>query len=117
VIPFDLASGASSAPILVAPNTPVYIIATSTTPGDYGTGSITVVDRPGLYLDWSGENATTATPTPTLTGGFGSASGEAMLNFDFYSKITLQVSDADHFVIHNASAAAATGSIWVWTAP
>ena len=56
LVPFDLAPGQSSAPILVAPNTPVYIIAVTTTATDYATGSVTVVNRPGHFLDWSGEN-------------------------------------------------------------
>jgi hypothetical protein len=118
VISFNLAAGASSAPIAVTANDPVFIIATSTTNADYGTGSITVVDRPNLYLDWSGENATTtASATPTLTGGFSSISGTVMLTFDFSSTITLQVVDANDFVIHNGSSGTATGSIWILTAP
>jgi hypothetical protein len=118
VIPFSLAAGASSSPIAVAPNTPVFIIATSTTSSDYGTGSLTVVDRPGQYLDWSGEDATTSSSgAPTLEGGWGATPGKVMLKFDYDSVVSLQVVDADHFAIHNNSSGTATGSLWVLTAP
>jgi hypothetical protein len=96
----------------------VFIIATSTTSSDYGAGTLTVVDRPGQYLDWSGEDATTSSSgAPTLEGGWGATPGKAILKFDYDSNITLQVVDADHFAIHNASTATATGSLWILTAP
>jgi hypothetical protein len=39
-----------------------------------------------------------------------------MLTFDYNSGITLQVADANHLVIHNATGTAATGDIWIFTA-
>jgi hypothetical protein len=94
------------------------MIATSTSSSDYGAGTLTVVDRPGQYLDWSGEDATTSSSgAPALEGGWGATPGKVMLKFDYDSMITLQVVDSDHFEIKNASSATATGSIWILTAP
>jgi hypothetical protein len=118
VIPFNLAAGASSAPIGVGASGTAFIIATSTTSSDYGVGSLTVVDRQGQYLDWSGEDATTSSSgAPNLEGGWGATVGKVMLKFDYDSNITLQVVDADHFAINNASTAPATGSVWILTQP
>jgi hypothetical protein len=69
-------------------------------------------------LEWAGYNSTTGGNTPpTLTGGFSSIAGTQMLAFDFSNKVTLQVADGDHFVIHNGLGSAATGVIWILEAP
>jgi hypothetical protein len=84
--------------------------------GGYATRSISLVDRPGLHLDWS-RATTSKSPTPSATGRHGSTAGLVMLTFDSASTLTLQVADADHFVIHNACGAMATGSLSNLTAP
>jgi hypothetical protein len=123
VISYSLAAGASSAPITVAADRPVFIVANNTTAGDRGTGSLSVEHPAGDFLEWSGVNSTSnASPTPTLTGGFGPgeggvAAGTTMLNFDYFGEVTLQLADADHFVIHNADVNTQTGTIWILTAP
>jgi hypothetical protein len=125
VIPYNLAPGASSDPITVAADTPVFIIANNTTPGEGGTGSISVQHRAGYFLEWSGVNSivapSTATP-PTLTGGYGPGLGGApvgtkMLAIDYSGTVTLQLADADHFVIHNGSGLTQTGVLWILTPP
>ena len=116
VIHFSLAAGANSAPILVKPDTPVFVVASNTSNGDYGTGSISLLNHPDAFLEWSGVNSTSGA-APTLTGGFSSTSGTKMLAFDFAGLVTLQVADANHFVIHNGNAFAQTGTIWILTAP
>jgi hypothetical protein len=126
VIPFSLPPGESSDLITVVADRPVLIIATNATAGDYGVGEITVVHHAGFFLDWAGYNATSggATTPPTLTGGFGGGSGGTgapagtnMLTFDYEGKVTLQLADADHFVIHNGSANIDAGVLWILEAP
>jgi hypothetical protein len=118
VIPFSIAGGASSAPIAMPANGTAFIIATSTTSSDFGVGSLSVVDRAGQYMDWSGEDATTSSSgAPALEGGWGATVNKVMLKFDYDALITLEVVDADHFEIHNAGTGPATGSIWILTEP
>jgi hypothetical protein len=118
VIPFNLAAKTSSAPIAMAPNGTSFIIATSTTSSDFGVGYLSVVDRAGQYLDWSGQDATVSSSgAPLLEGGWGATAAKIMLKFDYDSVISLRVVDADHFEIHNDSTAPATGSIWILTPP
>ena len=122
VIPFDLPADAQSAPISVTANTPVFIIATSTTSNDYGVGSITAVESPLGYMFWSGENSPGANPTPTTTGGYGPgfsgyAAGTHMLAFDYSGLVTLNLYTGGEFVISNNSSEPATGSIWILPAP
>ena len=40
-----------------------------------------------------------------------------MITIDYSANVSLQVADADHFVIHNASGGERTGSIWILEAP
>jgi hypothetical protein len=122
VISYNLAPGASSAPIAVATDTPIFIIANNTTNGDRGTANMsleaTTTATVGPFLEWSGVNATTGPSTPpTLTGGFNGTAGTKMLAIDFFQEVTLQVADGNHFVVHNADTNTETGQVWVLTAP
>jgi hypothetical protein len=116
VITFDLAPGASSAPITVKSNQPVFIIGTTTTTGDRGTGYMSLLHVPGQFLEWTGVNSTQG-GAPTLAGGFSGAGGTTMITIDFSGKVSLQVADADRFFIHNSAAGEQTGSIWILEAP
>jgi hypothetical protein len=116
VINYNLAAGASSAPITVTADAPVFIVANNTTLGDRGTGFISVEHVASGFLEWSGVNSTTG-GAPTTTGGDSSTPGTTMVSFDFSHQVILQVADADHFVIHNASGSTQTGTIWILTAP
>jgi hypothetical protein len=116
VIKFDLAPGASSSPITVASDQPVFIVGNTTTVGYRGTGYMSLEHASGSFLEWTGVNASKGT-TPTLAGGFTSAAGTNMITIDFSGQVSLQVADADHFVIHNASGGERTGSIWILEAP
>lgn len=118
VISYNLAAGADSAPIAVAADKPIFIVANNTTSGDRGTGFISLEHPAGAFLEWSGLNSTSAAAaTPTATGGFSSTAGTVMLTFDFGGNVTLRVADANHFVIHNGATSAQTGSVWILTAP
>jgi hypothetical protein len=120
VINYNLAPGASSAPISVAVDTPVLVIANNTTSGDEGTASMTVESTGEMgSLIWSGVNSTNKVNTvPTLAGGRSTyyKSGEAMLTFDYGSYMALQL-EGDQFVIHNSSTVDQTGTLWILTAP
>jgi hypothetical protein len=116
VIKFDLGPGATSAPITVASNQPVFVIGTTTTVGDRGTGYMSVLHIPGQFLEWTGVNSTQG-GAPTLAGGFSGAGGTTMITIDFSAKVAIQVADADRIFIHNGSAGEQTGSIWILEAP
>jgi hypothetical protein len=124
VIPYNLAPGASSDPITVAADTPAFIIANNTTPSYGGTGFISVQHRSGFFLEWSGANSIRLSNNnpPVLTGGYGPGLGGApvgtnMLAIDYSGTVTLQVADADHFVVHNGSTVTQTGVLWILTPP
>jgi hypothetical protein len=121
VIPYNLAPGASSAPITVATDTPIFIVANSTTNGARGTANMSLEATTSAsvpFLEWSGVNSPTGPTTPpTLAGGYSGTAGTNMLAIDFDQKVTLQVADGNHFVVHNAGALTETGQIWVLTAP
>jgi hypothetical protein len=129
VIPFDLASGASSAPIAVPADQPVLVIANTTTANDQGTGFITLEYSPlnGGVLTWNGLNSI---PTPTSTAsaadGYSSNAGTqssvvfmptAMLSFSKSGQVVLEVTDPGHFVIYNGRGAEETGTLWILPAP
>ena len=109
VIPYNLFGGATSAPIKVATDTPIFIIANNTINGDRGTANMsleaTTNSTLGPFLEWSGVNSTSFpgfnTP-PTLTGGLSGVAGTKMLTIDVFQDVTLQVVDGNHFAVHNA---------------
>ncbi len=115
-ISFNLAAGGSSAPIAVAADTPIFIVANTTTVGDRGTGSMSLEHAQGSFLEWTGVNASEGA-APTLAGGFTSTAGTSMITIDSSGNVKLEVADADHFVVHNASGGSRTGTVWILTAP
>ena len=115
-ISFSLMAGASSAPITVAADTPVFIVANTTTVGYRGTAYMSVEHATGSFLEWTGVNASQGT-APTLAGGFTSTAGTNMITIDYSGTVSLQVADADHLVVHNASGGTRVGSVWILTAP
>ena len=104
-IAFNLAAGGSSAPISVAADTPVFVVANTTTVGYRGTGYMSVEHAAGSFLEWTGTNASQGERT-TLAGGFTSTAGTNMITIDYSGNVSIQVADADHFVVHNASGGA-----------
>ncbi len=115
-ISFNLAAGASSAPIAVAADTPIFIVANTTTVGYRGTGYMSLEHAQGSFLEWTGVNASEGA-APTLAGGFTSTAGTSMITIDYSGNVKLEVADADHFVVHNASGGTRTGTVWILTAP
>jgi hypothetical protein len=106
----------------VPADTPVFVVATVTKPlDDQDSGFITVLHVTGSpVLNWSGANAPRGQAAPTLAGGFSNRAGTTMLTIDVFQFVTLQVADADHFVVHNAAGVNTpneTGYIWILTAP
>jgi hypothetical protein len=123
-----LAAGASSAPIAVPADQPVFVIANTTTPNDQGTGFISLEYSPlnGGLLEWNGLNSAlngTGGGNVTVghssnTGTVASNGGTDMLFFDNSSgSVQLQVTDPGHFVIHNGSGLPETGVVWMLPAP
>jgi hypothetical protein len=70
----------------------------------------------GSFLEWTGVNASEGA-APTLAGGYTSVAGTNMITIDYSGNVALQVADADHFVVHNASGGERTGSVWILEAP
>ena len=74
-------------------------------------------------LQWSSMNSWNINNNlvPPLTGGTGPnfliPAGSTMLTFSDHGSTTVQLVDAGHFLIHNASSGAETGSVWILTAP
>ena len=103
----------------MAAGTPVFVVANSTTPGDIGTGFISLERSAGRFPDWTGVDSPQAISGPPITvSGYNGSPGTVMLDFDFRHMVTLQVgTDPDHFVVHNGMAGTATGVVWVLTAP
>jgi hypothetical protein len=116
VITFDLAPGSSTAPITVKADAPVFIVANTTTVGYRGTGYVSLEHASGSFLEWTGVNASQGA-APTLAGGFTSTAGTNMVTIDYSGNVSLQVADADHFVVHNASGGERTGAVWILEAP
>ena len=126
--PFTVLGGNSENPsfsqqtFTVPANTPVFVIATVTTPGDEGTASMTVEqanDQIGnlVALIWSGINSPTiANPTPTPSGG-ASQTPMTMLHIDIGGFLTLQVVNSNSFDVENTSSNGASGFIWMIPAP
>ena len=81
-ISFNLMAGASSAPITVAADTPVFIVANTTTVGYRGTAYMSVEHATGSFLEWTGVNACRRR-VPTLAGGFTSTAGTNMITIDY----------------------------------
>jgi hypothetical protein len=109
-ITYNLAAGASSAPITPPVDTPVFIVGNNTTDGYRGTGFISLEHVSGSFLEWNGQDSPNAT---ALTSGFSAAPGTVMVKINFDGSVTLQVASADTFVIHNGSGIAQTGVIYM----
>jgi hypothetical protein len=122
VIPFNLAPGATSAPIEVPRATPIFIVANTTTRDDPGTAYMSLQAFARAfdgYLEWSGVNSTSIVDSkPTLAGGVSHTAGTDMLVISYNQHVTLQVVDANHFAVHNGQMLVTeTGFVWVLTAP
>jgi hypothetical protein len=100
----------------VAAETPIFIVANSTTPGDRGTGYMSLEHAQGGFLEWTGVNASRGA-APTLAGGYTSLNGATMITIDWGGEVSLQVADADHFMVHNGSNSEQIGTVWILTAP
>jgi hypothetical protein len=115
-VPYSLASGATSSPITPAVDTPVFVIANSSTDGDRGVGSMSLEHASGLFLEWSGLSSVTVSGAPVITGGFTSAAGTKMLQIDYETSTTgvwLIVDSADTFAVKNDNSFSVTGSVTI----
>ena len=114
VLVYNLAAGANSPTIAVGNDRPVFVVANSTTPGNRGTGFVSIEKDPGSFLEWAGLNSVTQSGAPTITGGF-SGAGATIVQIDYStpgSGVTLQVSSAnDSIVVHNGTGGTQIGSV------
>jgi hypothetical protein len=115
VRPFNLGAFGSSDPITVPAETPVFIIATTTTPGNHQIGFISLVRVAGTDLEWAGVGSTN--DTPGLAGGTSNTGGNDILNFGFNGQVALQTVGTDQFKVANFGANNQTGFVWILPAP
>jgi hypothetical protein len=107
-ITYSLAPGATSAPITPVAGQAVLVMGVQTQFGFWGVGQVTMLRVAGSFLAWTGLE-----PRPaSITDGISKTPGAHILFLDDTHMVDLQVSNnADSFVVHNASASPAAGSV------
>lgn len=107
-ISYNLAAGATSAPITPVANQSVLVMGTQTTVGVRGVGFVTMLHIPSSFLEWTGLESTAGS---AITQGFSPAAGTHIVFLDFAHQVDIQVHTADTFVVHNGATAARTGNV------
>ena len=121
-ISYHLAPDSQSKLITVPANQPVFVIATNTTPGNRGTGFISLEHDTGKGFVWAGVNSPDSSGSAKLAAGSASAPAN-MLTIDHVGAVVLRVVDADHFVVRNYDVrnndafSAQDGYVWIMAAP
>lgn len=89
-IPFSLAAGATSAPIVVPDNIPVQVMGATTTASVRGAGQVSLLSIPGAdgFLLWTGLDSTAAA---AITQGFSNAAGTKIVFIDFSHLVQIEV--------------------------
>lgn len=109
VITFNLAPGATSAPILVPViNQAVSVMGVQTNVGDRGVGQVSLLRVSGSFLEWTGIESPAGA---ALTSGFNSVAGTHIVFIDFSHTLDIEVADADHIQIHNSNPGPMAGKI------
>jgi hypothetical protein len=109
VVTYNLAAGASSAPITPASDIPVLVMGNQTNPGNRGVGFAHMLHAPGLFLQWIGEDA--SSPNPGIQTGFSGAAGTHIIFLDFDGLVDLEVASANTFLIKNSAGFASAGEV------
>jgi hypothetical protein len=108
VVNYNLAAGATSAPIGIPANTPVQIVGDQMNVGRRGVAWATILRVPNQFLDWTGLESFSGS---AITSGFSSSPGTHILYLDFDHMVDIEVHDANHVVVHNAQSEAQAGTI------
>jgi polyhydroxyalkanoate synthesis regulator phasin len=96
-ISFDLAPGASTAPITLLPSSPWHV--TGSVFGTLsGVGEVDIENVVDNYLQWVGTGS-----SGTITAGNAMGSGTNIISIDGFSYVNLVTSSADSFIVTNSS--------------
>ena len=111
-ITYNLAPGASSAPITPATSKSVLVMGCCTT--FYGVGQVSLLHIPsGGGIGWVGLEAYSGTPVAN-TGGLTTGAGH-MVFIDYEHKVDIQQASADTILVHNGSTGTRAGNVTlVW---
>jgi hypothetical protein len=109
-ITYNLAAGAVSAAIAPATNRAVHVMGVQTAVGNRGVGfvELLVTNVAPLFVEWVGLESTAGA---AITQGFSAVAGTHIVYIDFAHTVDVEVNTASTIRIHNANAAAQTGSL------
>jgi len=113
-ISYNLAAGASSAPITPATNKSVLVMGCCTSSGDQGVGQVSLQHIPSTAIEWVGLESY---PSAAITQGINGTAGTHIVWIDFGHAMDIQVASADTIRIHNGfgGGTAAVGNVTlVW---
>jgi len=111
-VAYDLAAGATGAPFPIPPDRPVQLIGVTTTVGDRGTASATLIRAANSFIEWTGLDSSQGA-APVTTGGYSAVSGTPVLSLDFDHEVYVQINDANTLTVHNASAGERAGTLLI----
>ena len=100
-ITYNLAPGASSAPITPATSKSVLVMSCCTSGGDQSVGQVSLFHIPSGGMVWVGLQSYPAT---AITSGTSSTQGHVIETIDSNFLVYLEVNSADTIRVHNASA-------------
>jgi hypothetical protein len=109
-ISYNLAAGASSAPITPVTNKSVLVMGCCTTGFVTGVGQVSLLHIPSIGIDWVGLESYGGAGA-TITSGLTAAPGVHIVFIDFNHKVDIQVASADTIQIHNGDAATRAGNV------
>jgi|HubBroStandDraft_6_1064221.scaffolds.fasta_scaffold98071_2 hypothetical protein len=111
---FNLEAGGNSAPITPVLGQSVLVMGAVTTLEDLGEGEVVLSRGPAdeQGLNWTGLEAPTAFNGGSgITAGFNSTVGTHIVYLDFSHKVDVEIHSATQIMVHNGTAAAATGNV------
>ena len=108
IIPYSLASGASSAAITPPVNRAVLVMGVQNSVGFRGVGFVTMLSVPGSFLEWAGIESTFGA---AITQGFSGTPGTHIVFLDFAQVVDIEVNTANTFIVHNANTITQTGRV------
>jgi hypothetical protein len=103
---YNLAIGATSAPISVPANRPVQLVGVNLTDAK-GVGQASLLRFPGS-LAWVGLNSLAGA---AITSGLSSTPGDPIVYINYYHTVSVEVAGPDTIRVHNASGLAQSGSV------
>jgi hypothetical protein len=111
-IVYNLAAGASSAPVTPPSNQPVLILGSQLAVGFRGVSQCVLLHIPASFLEWVGLESTAGA---AITQGFSGTAGTHILFLDFSHQVDIRVNSTDTFVIRNGSTSPRNGIVrMIW---